>query len=328
MRTKCILSDISLHRSKAVVVATDEFGRRIGEKQSSAGARVRSAMVDNGLATFEMYSHEQGRVKGCFQLPVRPLTLADPHRQWRVWTRVTEYLQRQFPTFGIPICGSMAPIVRIMFIGIMVSLSTSFNCYGETIDRIVAVVNNQIITLTDLELEERFYRLDHQLQSSNKDDPAEEKAIQRELVERMIERLLLSEQVLGFPGSKIKDEEIETQLDALQAKWGGANLLDQVLTQSHTTREELKEHLRWQLLVLKYVDNRFRQFAVIDPAEITTYYQKMLIPELEHKGIRQFPPQAEVEAKIREILTEEKVNQAIDEWLASLKETANIHIFE
>ena len=139
---------------------------------------------------------------------------------------------------------------------------------------------------------------------------------------------MLSEQVLGFPGSKIKDEEIETQLDALQAKWGGANTLDQMLTQSHTTREELKEHLRWQLLVLKYVDNRFRQFAVIDPAEITTYYQKMLIPELEHKGIRQFPPQAEVEAKIREILTEEKVNQAIEEWLASLKETANIHIFE
>jgi DNA-binding transcriptional regulator GbsR (MarR family) len=79
---------------------------------------------------------------------------------------------------------------------------------------------------------------------------------------------------------------------------------------------------------LKYVDNRFRQFAVVDPAEITTYYQKMLIPELEEKGIRQFPPQSEVEEKIQEILTEEKVNQAIEEWLASLKETANIHIFE
>ena len=191
MRTKCIiLSDISLRRSKAVVVATDEFGRRIGERQSSAGARVRSAMVDNGLATFEMYSHEQGRVKGCFQLPVQPLTLTAPHRQWRVWTRVTECLQWQFPTFGIPVCGSMAPIVRIMFIGMMVSLSTSFNCYGETIDRIVAVVNNQIITLSDLELEERFYQLDHQLQSSNKDDSAEEKAIQRELVEKMIEKTI------------------------------------------------------------------------------------------------------------------------------------------
>ena len=144
----------------------------------------------------------------------------------------------------------------------------------------------------------------------------------------MIERLLLSEQISGFPGSKITDEEIEAQLNALQEKWGGKDAMDQVLVQSHTTREELKEHLRWQIMVLKYVDNRFRQFAVIDPAEISTYYQKMLIPELERKGIRQFPPQSEVETKIREILTEEKVNQAIEEWLASLKETANIHIFE
>jgi hypothetical protein len=237
-------------------------------------------------------------------------------------------VHRVFRVFGIPGSGSVATVVRIVFIGLMFSLSSPFICIGETIDRIVAVVNNQIITLSDLELEARFYQLDHQLPSSNKDDPAEEKAIQRELVERMIERLLLSEQVLEFPGSKIKDEEIETQLNALQEKWGGGNLLDQGLAQSHTTREELKEHLRWQVLVMKYVDNRFRQFAVIDPAEITTYYQKMLIPELEHKGIRQFPPQAEVEAKIREILTEEKVNQAIEEWLGSLKETANIHIFE
>ena len=144
----------------------------------------------------------------------------------------------------------------------------------------------------------------------------------------MIEKILLSEQIVGFPGSKITDEEIETQLTAIQDQWGGKDPLDQMLLNSHTTRKELKDHLRWQILVLKHVDNRFRQFAVIDPAEITKYYQETLIPEMEGKGTRQFPPQAEVEAKIREILTEEKVNQAIEEWLASLKDTANIHIFE
>ncbi len=237
-------------------------------------------------------------------------------------------VHRVFRVFGIPGSGSVATIVRIVFIGLMFSLSSPFIGICETIDRIVAVVNNQIITLSDLEEEEKFYHLDHRLQSSNQDNLTEEKAIQRELIDRMIEKLLLSEQIVGFPGSKITDEEIEAQLNALQEKWGGKDPLDQILLDSHTTRKELKEHLRWQILVLKHVDSRFRQFAVIDPAEITTYYQKTLIPEMERKGIQQFPPQAELEPKIREILTEEKVNQAIEEWLASLKDTANIHIFE
>jgi len=224
------------------------------------------------------------------------------------------------------------PIRALLFIilltCLMFSIYPSFFCFAETIDRIVAVVNNQIITLSDLEEEKRFHQLDHPLRASTKDNSAEEKAIRRELVEQMIEKLLMSEQILGFPGSKISEEEAETQLNALQEKWGGKDPLDQVLVESHTTREELKEHLRWQILVLKYVDNRFRQFATIDPPEIAAYYQKTLIPELEREGIRQPPPQSEVEAKIREILTEEKVNQAIEEWLASLKETANIHIYE
>ena len=230
--------------------------------------------------------------------------------------------------FGFPGYETVTIIVRILFIGLMFSLSSPLNCFGETIDRIVAVVNNQIITLSDLEEEERFYQLDHRLQSSIKDNGTEKKAVQRELIERMIEKILLSEQIAGFPGSKVTDEEIETQLNAIQEQWGGKDPLDQMLLNSHTTREELKEHLRWQILVLKHVDSRFRQFAVIDPAEITKYYQETLIPEMERKGIRQFPPQAEVEAKIREILTEEKVNQAIEEWLISLKDTANIHIFD
>lgn len=219
-------------------------------------------------------------------------------------------------------------MVRIVFIGLMFSLNPPINCFGETIDRIVAVVNNQIITLSDLEEEERFYQLDHHLQSLNKDNGIAKKAVQRELIDKMIEKILLSEQIEGFPGSKVTDEEIETQLNAIQEQWGGKDPFDQMLLDSHTTRKELREHLRWQLLVLKHVDNRFRQFAVVDPTEITTYYQETLIPEMERKGIREFPPKDEVETKIREILTEEKVNQAIEDWLSSLKDTANIHIFE
>jgi len=77
---------------------------------------------------------------------------------------------------------------------------------------------------------------------------------------------------------------------------------------------------------MKFFDYRFRQFAVVDTREIEGYYREKFLPELAARGIEKQPSLAEVEEKIRGILTEEKVNLQIDVWLKSLKESASIEI--
>ena len=220
-----------------------------------------------------------------------------------------------------------SPLACVLAIALALLLSSTF-CAAETIDRLVAVVNNQIITLSDLEMEARFYQLEHPSSDSENDSSRIEKVVRREAVERMIEKVLMSEQISEFPGSQVTSDEVDIQWMALRKKWPSEEVWSQMLADLHITQDELKEHLRWQILVLKYVENRFRQFAVVEPGEIDTYYQKSLLPELERQGTRQLPQRSEVEAKIREILTEEKVNQAIEEWMASLKATASIEVFE
>jgi hypothetical protein len=200
--------------------------------------------------------------------------------------------------------------------------------YAEIIDRLVAVANNKIITLGDVEKEEKFYQLDSSQAGSLSRSTEEKNVIRAEVVAKLIEKALMSEQILEFPGSQITPDEIETQLKALRQKSPHEEAWNQLLADLHISQNDLIEHLRWQILVLKYVENRFRQFTVVEPGEIDAYYQKSLIPELERKGIRPYPEKSDVEQKIREILTEDKVNQAIEEWLASLKATANIAIFD
>jgi len=198
---------------------------------------------------------------------------------------------------------------------------------AETIDRIVAVVNQQIITLGDLEQEMKFQEIGLSEMDALQDRGAKEKQVQFDLIQRLIEQNLIRQQIQQFPGTEVSAEGIATQIASIRDKLGGAGRLEQTLTSLHITQEELKKRVEWQLQVMKFVDYRFRQFVIVDQKEIRDYYSGNLLPALAAKGIKERPPLPEVEEKIREILTEEKLNVQLDEWLKSLKESASIEIF-
>ena len=78
---------------------------------------------------------------------------------------------------------------------------------------------------------------------------------------------------------------------------------------------------------MKFIDYRFRQFVVVDTKEIEAYYQNQFLPELQKRNAVPAPALADVEERIRKIVTEEKLNTQVDEWLASLRKDATIEIF-
>jgi hypothetical protein len=198
---------------------------------------------------------------------------------------------------------------------------------AEIIDRIVAVVNQQIITLGDVEQERKFQEIGLSEMDPHQDREVKEKQVQFDLIQRLIEQNLIRQQIQQFPGTEVSDEGIATQIAFIRDKLGGAERLEQTLTSLHITQEELKRRVEWQLQVMKFVDYRFRQFVIVDQKEIRDYYSDNLLPTLAAKGIKEQPPLPEVEEKIRQILTEEKLNVQLDEWLKSLKESASIEIF-
>jgi hypothetical protein len=121
---------------------------------------------------------------------------------------------------------------------------------------------------------------------------------------------------------------VEKQITVMVKKNGSSESWEQQLTQLQLTPQEVQEHVKWQLQVMKFFDYRFRQFVVVDETEIERYYHDQFLPELATKGIEHQPPLAEVEEKIRALLTEEKLNLQIEDWLKTLKESAIIEIFE
>jgi SurA-like protein len=198
---------------------------------------------------------------------------------------------------------------------------------AEIIDRILAVVNQQIITLGDVEQERKFQEMGLSEMDALQNREAKEKQVQFDLTQRLIEQNLIRQQIQQFPGTEVSAEGIATQIASIRDKFGGAERWEQTLRTLHITQEELKSRVEWQLQVMKFLDYRFRQFVIVDQKEIRDYYSNNLLPALAAKGIKEQPPLPEVEEKIREILTEEKLDVQLDEWLKSLKESASIEIF-
>jgi peptidyl-prolyl cis-trans isomerase SurA len=195
---------------------------------------------------------------------------------------------------------------------------------AEVIDRLVAVVNRQIITLGDVEKEMKLQELDRLTGDlTGMSSSQQQKVTQDLLVQRLIEQSLIREQIQQFPGLEISDEQVESQLAAIEKNAGGA----EKLAQMKVDLGAIRDRLRWQLQVVKFIDYRFRQFVVVDTKEIEAYYQSQLLPELEKRNVPSAPELAEVEERIRKIVTEEKLNTQVDEWLASLRRDATIEVF-
>jgi peptidyl-prolyl cis-trans isomerase SurA len=194
---------------------------------------------------------------------------------------------------------------------------------AEIIDRLMAVVNQQIITLGDVEQELKMQDLDLVGGDGGGASSSRQKATQEVILQHLIEQTLIREQIQQFPGLEIEDEQVESQFRAIVEKAGNSRKLAEMKIDP----QAIRERLRWQLQVMKFIDYRFRQFVVVDSKEIEAYYQNTFLPELQKRNALPAPPLADVEERIRKILTEEKLNVQVDEWLASLRKDAAIEIF-
>ncbi|HYR91068.1 MAG TPA: hypothetical protein VE422_43835 [Terriglobia bacterium] len=177
--------------------------------------------------------------------------------------------------------------------------------HAEILDRIVAVVDGHIITLSDLQ-QEREIRARLGEKQIN-DDKA--------LIEELIENWLIESQMADFPGVEVSDEEVDAELNKSQTKQGAA---------PQAVREAVRKRLRMQ----KFFDVRFRQFLRASDEEIRMYYTDVFVPEARSRGINSVPPLEQVMEMIRMNIIEEKLNHEVTNWLEAIRRRSNIEIFE
>jgi len=194
---------------------------------------------------------------------------------------------------------------------------------AEVIDRIVATVNGHVILQSDWD-EALCYEalLTNRTLAQFTDDQ------RRAVLDRLIDQELLREQMKSADFPHASDTEVAARVaDARKqyAQAASSGAWQALLAQYHLTEKDLLAHVRQQIDVMRLVDARLRPAVQIDSKSIEAYYRDQFIPKLKQSGVSDVPL-AEVSAKIRELLTEEKVSALLVSWLQTLRSEGQVHI--
>ena len=242
------------------------------------------------------------------------------------------------------ICTALLCLVPVASAG--ATTSTGDDLAGPTgeaqlIDRIVAVVEGEVITLSQLRRATRLSATDLGTLAlcgdvaasvgSNADPAASTPAnvagaLERRVLDCMIDNMLVDRYVRRFPQFAAFGGEGEQEFAGLVALFPSAQAFEEELERQGMTAAEVRYDLERRHLIINYIDARYRNAVDIREADSRRYYEEVLRPEMEQVG-EPLPPFEGVEHLIRPILIENEVNRRIGDWLADLRRRADIIVY-
>jgi peptidyl-prolyl cis-trans isomerase SurA len=185
--------------------------------------------------------------------------------------------------------------------------------WGELVDRIVAVVNDEVITLTDVNIFLKF-GLFEDLEESQGEE-ARGKILNR-LIDQKVVIQLASERLM------IAEEELEAILSDIVQKTD-PDLAEEALLQFGLDWDDLKSYLREKLLFQKIISQRFNRGVIVNIEEIESYYEQVYVPSQREKNLSP-QPMIEVLDRLEGELQRAKVEDQVQEWIENLKREADI----
>jgi peptidyl-prolyl cis-trans isomerase SurA len=190
---------------------------------------------------------------------------------------------------------------------------------ADIIDRVAVTLDNQVITESEILLEIR-------LTAFQNGGPLDFKPeAKREAAGRLIEQKLIRKEIEVGRYIQPNPADVEPMLKQMEAqRFHGPGEFRQALEKYDVREEDLKAHLLWQLTLLRFIDVRFRPGIQITDQDIQQYFSQKL-PELE----KQAGPDKKIRLddlrdKIQEALTDERVDQQLNDWLAETRKHMRI----
>ncbi len=200
-------------------------------------------------------------------------------------------------------------------------LSASCLLFAEIIDRIAISVGNQVITEGQVEEEIRLTAF------LNHEKPDLSVAERKKAAGRLIEQALIKRDMDLSRYPLPAPSEVEMSLREVKLTYAPESLYQQKLREYGITEDALQRRLLWQLTLLRFIDYRFRPAIQIPDADVKTHYEQELAKWMQ-QGIEPIPTLEDSRAKIEEILTQQRIDQALDTWMAETRKQVTINYLD
>jgi hypothetical protein len=179
----------------------------------------------------------------------------------------------------------------------------------ELIERTVAIVGGQVITLSDV----RAGIALGLVETESGEDPVES------ATSRLIDRALMLREVQHYAPPEPPDAAIEERLAAARARFPSDEAYRTVLAAGGFSDARLRSWVRDDLRLTAYLDQRFAAAGVPNDQDIATYYNQHRT-EFEGSGVAY----ADAVPLIRERLAAERRRELITDWLSDLRRRTEV----
>lgn len=184
----------------------------------------------------------------------------------------------------------------------------------QVIDRILAVVDEEVITLTDVRIAEAF-----QIFSLDEKDgePLPIQILNRFIDQKIIlhmasEQIAIPEREMNDSVRMIADRFTPAQMTEMFARFG-------------LTWSGLSLYIRESLLFEKAIYNKFSRSVFVSLEEIEGYYSGIYVPERRRNNL-EIQPMLDILDTIETNIRREKITTQVRDWLRTLRRQANIQI--
>ena len=158
-----------------------------------------------------------------------------------------------------------------LFFSCLILFCGVFPCYGESITKIVARINDEVITTRDLEEYQNIlkYHLYRDYSGEDLEDPEEfNMAALKGLIE---DRLII--QAARREGLEVSSDRVDERMREMVSRFPSYSAFEQSVIQSGINISDLREKIKDQNLMLAAIERNVRSRVTVSPFKITEFYE-------------------------------------------------------
>jgi hypothetical protein len=187
-----------------------------------------------------------------------------------------------------------------------------------TVDRIAAVVDRQVLTVSEVSqmVTIRFFAR----RSESEDEH------RRDVLDALIAQALRFRDVERFGAQDIPRDTIEARLLEIQGRFPSEAEFTAAVARAELTLDEVRALVKRQLQVEAYIQERFAPLVFVANDEMSEYYNTTWTRQRRERGLT-VPPFESVREEIRTAVRSSRLEEEVGKWTTQLRARANVDVY-
>jgi hypothetical protein len=215
------------------------------------------------------------------------------------------------------------PAIGSILAGTMLLLAPE-PALADVLDRVVVSAGQQVVTLSAVRRQLRIEALVADR------EPESTPAAMRKAAERLIDQAMVVREMELSGYAQPPMAEAQAVLDKfIAARKQTPEQFQTQVAKVGFSEDDFKKEVLWRISVQRFVNFRFAPGVQVSTEEIERYYKEEFSKQAKlAEPNAEIPKLEDVSERISVLLSTNKTNQALEQWLALTRETLKVHFFE